>query len=342
MPPALLDGLLDDATLLTLLPPASPTAESTGRIGAAGPSPDDGPADDGLTDDGLLTARVAAAAEAHRVLVDDPATELLAGPLLVPTSLAEAVLRALRPNDHAVRLILVPDRGPGGETGLPDVAEQLHRLRVARNLFLDDDRTELVGVQVPLPSDAPAAGTVRAVVDALDFTVPAWLQLRPGPGWLDALAVLAEDGAEGVAAAGAGPDALPDDALAALLRAVVDRELTVRIVGGPLPVLRPAPGQVPGGHVTGRQVPGGHVTGGGPHGLLNVLCAVRAALNGAEPADLAGILAATDPAPLLSALRRMSDADAMVVRAFLAAVPTSPVAATVADLTGLGLLPTEP
>jgi hypothetical protein len=304
--PALLDLLLDDAALLTVPADAGNADARNARAGKDA--------------EGVA---VAAVVDRHRVLLDGPATEQLVGPLLVPAGRAEDVVLALQPSDHAMRLLLVPDHPSGATPTSADVAEQLQELRAARNLFLDDDRAEVVGIHVPLPAEVPAPDAVRAVIDALDFTVPAWLQPVPRPGWLDALAVLAEDGAEGVAATGAGPLALSDTDLAALLRTVVDHELTVRIVGGPLPLIRES------------------VETTGPHGALNVICAVRAALNGAEAPELAGILATTHAAGLLSAVRRMSDADSVVVRAFLAAVPAAPVEGAVAGLAALALLATE-
>jgi hypothetical protein len=314
--------------------------------------PGSGPASaallDGLLDDAVLldvpldVPLVAAAVARHRALRDRADGELLTGPLLVPAGLAEAVAGSLRPGEHPLRVLLVPDPPAAGRSGrdpaAPDVArvsEQLEALRQARNLFLDDDGIELVGVQVSLPRDLPAADGARAVVDALDFTAPAWLELDPGlAGAGQALAVLAEDGAEGLALAAGGAHRLPAGSLAAGLRAAVDREVTVRAVGGPLPWIRPADPST-----TGSSAPGS--TTAVPHGVLNLLCAVRAALNGAEVEQLTAILTATAPGPLLSAVRRMSGADAVVVRAFLAAVPVAPVAGALDELARLGLLPTD-
>ena len=72
-----------------------------------------------------------------------------------------------------------------------------------------------------------------------------------------------------------------------------------------------------------------------------MLCAVRAALNGAEPPALAAILAEPDAAPLTSALRRMSEADAAVARGFCVAVQVDDVAAMVGQWVQRGLLTPE-
>jgi hypothetical protein len=100
----------------------------------------------------------------------------------------------------------------------------------------------------------------------------------------------------------------------------VDADLAFRLGGDDVPTLT-------------RQDPEGP-----RYGLLNVLCAVRAALNGAEVAALSGILAEPTPAPLTSALRRMSEADAAVTRGFLAGVQVRDVTEAVAGLVGLALL----
>ncbi|HET9657622.1 MAG TPA: hypothetical protein VFP72_19885 [Kineosporiaceae bacterium] len=286
--PALLEALFDDAALLAV------------------PEPD-------------LTASL----DRHRRLRAEPAGELLLGPLLVPAGRVEALTQALLPGDHALPVVLVPDPGPG-PAGPREAVAQLAALRTARYLLLDDDRVQPVGVVVALPGGTDPGAAARAVVDALDFTVPAWLRPAPGDDGAGLLEVLAEDGAEGLALPAAGPDALPDRLLAALLRAAVDRELTIRATGGPLPLLRPPAG----------------VATDGP-GALNLLCAVRAALNGAETAELTEILVAVEPGPLLSAVRGMSDADAAVVRAFLAAVPLAPIASALVELDDLALLPAD-
>ena len=72
--------------------------------------------------------------------------------------------------------------------------------------------------------------------------------------------------------------------------------------------------------------------------LLNLLCATRAALNGAETADLAIILAEPEIAPLASAARRMSEADAAIVRAFLPTISGPSIRDMVESLEAEGLI----
>jgi dihydroxyacetone kinase DhaKLM complex PTS-EIIA-like component DhaM len=177
-------------------------------------------------------------------------------------------------------------------------------LREARNRLLDDDRLELTGVHVPLPPGV----AVPDLLAELDFTVPAWVEVPPVAGWRDAVAALAADGAERLALR-LPPEGGPTAGVAEMLREAVDRDLTLRITGG---TTAPA--------------------------VLAALCAVRAALNGAEPPEIAAILAERTTAPLAAALRRMSDADAAVARVFLDAVVVDDARGAVDDLVALGLV----
>jgi hypothetical protein len=233
------------------------------------------------------------------------------GPLLVPGPAAPALAAALTDGDLGLRVVVVADGHPGNP---------LAELRDAR-AALTDSRAELVGVHLPLPAGDDPAQAARAALVALDLTQPAWLVIPNRPGWQGALDVLAADGAECAAArldgqAGFGSD----EALAGFLRLAIDRDLTFALAAADLPVVR-----------TDDQ------SGVARHGLLNILCTVRAALNGADLEELTPILAECDHAPLCSALRRMSDADAAVARAFLAAV-SARVGSTVDELHGLGLI----
>ena len=74
------------------------------------------------------------------------------------------------------------------------------------------------------------------------------------------------------------------------------------------------------------------------HGLLNVLAAVRWALNGEEVDELVPILAERDPAVLVPQVVRMSAADAAIVRAFFTAYGCCEVTDPLGELTTLGLI----
>ena len=209
--------------------------------------------------------------------------------MLIPGPGAAELAGALSDGDLGLRVALVG--GPGPDTGA---------LRLAR-AALEGTRAEVVGIYLPLPPGEPQAAA-RTVLEELEASVPVWLELPNRPGWPAALDVLATDGAECASLRLDGPEgfgAEPD--LAAVLRLAIDRDVTFAVTAAALPAVRVDD----------------QVTGVARHGLLNVLCAVRAALNGAEEEEMVPVLAERDPAPLCSALRRMSDADAAVTRAFL-------------------------
>jgi hypothetical protein len=248
----------------------------------------------------------------------------LVGPLLVPASGTVALQEQLAPGDHGLRIVLTAEPGPGDPAGLLG-------LRAARDRLLDDDRVELTGVHLPLPRSWTPDADVHDLLGELDFTVPAWVEVAPAAGWRAALDALATDGAErlGVRLAQAGgaqddgaqdgqDGTSPDDdlAVAEILRAAVDRDLSLRVTGS---------GAEPVPTVAG----------------LAALCAVRAALNGAGAPEIAAILTERTPAPLAAALRRMSDADAAVARAFLDAVVVPDAEQAARDLSALGLVVPE-
>jgi hypothetical protein len=284
----LVDGLLADVV------PAPGPGPAGGSVG--------GPADGGDT---VAFARplVADAVAAHR---DHRAAWYgdLLGPMRVPTSAVADVVAALIPRDHALPVTLVPSAA-----GSPDPLAELH---AARALLIDDDRVQLVGVELPLPLAAEPALAARAALAALNVSVPAWFVVPPDTAWLPALDVLAEDGAESVALH-VGADVA---GAAAVLRRAVDLDVAVAVTAGALPVVTDASGC----------------------GLLNLLCGVRAALNGASPAEVTAVLACERPEPLCSAARRMSEADAAVVRAFLPVVTTPSVREAVAELESMSLI----
>jgi hypothetical protein len=72
--------------------------------------------------------------------------------------------------------------------------------------------------------------------------------------------------------------------------------------------------------------------------LLAALCAVRAALDGADAGQLAGVLVEQDVTPLADALRRTGDADAVGIRGLLDGVVVVDVEQTARDLAALGLV----
>jgi hypothetical protein len=235
----------------------------------------------------------------------------LVGALRVPVPATEDVIYALHASDAGLPLVLVAGAAPDGD----DMA-LLEELRRARFQLLDNHRVELTGVELPLagPGAGSPADRARIMLDSLDFTVPAWFSCPAEPGWEEAFGVLAEDGAESVALALPGPSGAAG--LAAAMRVLIDRDLPYALTSGL----------------------SGLVTDEAGFGLLNALGATRAALNGAEADEMAVILAETRIEPLASAVRRMSEADAATVRAFLPVLVPPSIRETIAALEGEGLI----
>jgi len=231
----------------------------------------------------------------------------LVGPMRVPVPATEQVIYALHASDAGLPVVLV------AEPGQDDLAV-LEGLRRARFQLLDNHRVELAAVELPFAGKeaGPVAERARVMLDSLDFTVPAWFSVPAEPGWEPAFDVLAADGAENVALHLSGTAA----DTAAAIRALIDRDLSFAVAGG----------------VSGL------VTDPSGFGLLNVLCATRAALNGAEPPEMTAVLAETTIAPLASAARRMSEADAATARAFLPAVTPPSIRDMVRALQAEGLI----
>jgi hypothetical protein len=301
--------------------PALPGSSHLAGSGAAEPGVLDGLLDDGSAPAGVP---IEASLSTHRTLLDGPHRDLL-GPLVVPARDAAGLRDALTSSDMGLKILLDAGsaRSQAGSVAAPPPGDPLDALRDARTALLDEDRVEVVGARLPLPPIDDPARAATALLAALDISVPAWITVPAGPQAAGALEILARDGAESITldpGTGTGAE------LAGLLRRAVDLDLTFRATV-------PATAAAHGGRSGAGLVGDGHAPG-----ALNLLCAVRAALNGAEEPDLERILAEQQPDPLLSAIRRMSPADGAVARAFLVGVSVPDAAAAVAELDGFGLL----
>lgn len=115
--------------------------------------------------------------------------------------------------------------------------------------------------------------------------------------------------------------AWPDEReLATFIRTAIDHDLGFKLTGGLHHVLRGEPGGEP------------------QHGLLNVLAAVRWALNGEDVDELVPLLAERSPTELVSMITRMSAADAAIVRAFFTAYGCCEVTDPIGELAQLKLI----
>ena len=239
---------------------------------------------------------------------------LVLGPFLAPVSRLGDLLDALdaERTSEPLDLVLVAD------TGLVEAAE-------ARAVLLDDDRVELLGLQVALPADGPLGQAARLTLDTLDFALSAAIEVPRSVGWRDAFDVLAHDGAERARLRTGGPTASahPTEAeLADLLVEVVRRRLAFTLAAGQHHALRNTDPD----------------TGFEQHGFVNVLAATAAALDGADATTLATLLAERDGVPLLE---RLATADPAAVRRLFTSFGSCSISDPVADLRGLGMLDEE-
>ena len=226
------------------------------------------------------------------------------GPLLVPASAAGELVSLL---DGAPLRVGVIGR-PG--VAAADVAAAVSLLRSAPGV-------EVAGVELGWAADWRAT----------DFAdLPRTLEVPRGPEQAVAIADLASDASDAVVLqaklrTGATDTwAWPDETeLATFIRDTIDHDLGFKLTGGLHHVVR-------GTHDGEEQ-----------HGLLNVLAAVRWALNGEEVGELVPLLAERDPAVLVPQVTRMSAADAAIVRAFFTAYGCCEVTDPLGELTTLGL-----
>ena len=239
---------------------------------------------------------------------------LVVGPFLVTASRLGEVLDALdaHPSSDPLDLVLVAD------TGLVEAAE-------ARSVLLDDDRVQLVGLEVTLPTDGPLGDSARLTLDTLDFALPAAIEIPRAAGWRDALAVIAVDGAERAKFRTGGPSAAhhPSEVeLADVVLACVRGGVAFKLTAGL--------------HRAVRRT--AEDTGFEEHGFLNVLAATARAIAGDDPASVAAVLGRRDAAELLAIL---ADANPREVRRRFTSFGSCSISDPVSDLRSLGLIEVE-
>jgi hypothetical protein len=237
----------------------------------------------------------------------------LVGPLLVPADrlvdLAEIVAAQLLPSRLGVGVI--------ASLG-PEAA--VEALRSAATI----SAVQVTGVELPLDTTVDVGADwarLGADVRAVWWEVDRGQDVR---GQLDRLAAAGGRlGGAKLRTGGASPAAVPTPAeVAAFLRHAIDVDLTFKLTAGLHHAVRATD----------------PATGLEQHGLLNVLCAIKAALNGAEEDELETVLAERDPAVLVERSNGMSEADASVARAFWSSFGCCGVTDPIDDLVALGLL----
>ncbi|MBU2663224.1 hypothetical protein KOI35_06850 [Actinoplanes bogorensis] len=232
----------------------------------------------------------------------------LLGPLLLPASLIGADLRA---DDLPVALV--------GDVSMGAVPVAVEKLRAAGG------RVQHLEAAVARRGEDPQPGLADLRGLAERDGLPVFAEIPLSWGLLGALDTVAEARGAGVRMApkfrvgGLAAELFPTPVeLAAVLCACRDRELPFRLAAGLRHAIR---------HTDPE-------TGFTHHGFLNVLAASVSATDGAEVAEVAEVLAATHPVPLVEACRaRRSDPRPMFV-GFGAANVVEPLT----ELVRLGLI----
>jgi hypothetical protein len=253
----------------------------------------------------------------------------LLGPLVVrdaDLSRLEDLVPAAAPGE-ALRLAVVVSGGAGA-------------LEPAVTWAARGEHLDLVAVEVAVrESDAgDLAPNARRIVTAVDSLISSGLLdedvavyvepprlhgAQPSASWLAALdEVAATDHRLKLRTGGLDPDTVPTaDELATCIGAALDRELTFKCTAGLHRAVR---------HRDAH-------TGVDEHGFLNVLLATRASLDGAGPADVAGVLEERDTAAVTGSL----SPDALTsARRWFTSFGSCSVAEPLQDLASLGLLET--
>jgi hypothetical protein len=237
----------------------------------------------------------------------------LVGPFLCPTSRVAEMIGELGRGEDPLPVVLLADEGMLG-------------VDKAHHLVMDDDRIEVVGLEVALPRDGDPQLFARHVLAALTYSVPAAIEVPVVPGWQGALDVLAEDGAERAkfrAGAPAEADVPSPALLAELIVAAVQRRLPFKLTAGLHHALRTAD----------------PVTGLTQHGFLNALAATALALNGADLPAVTAVLESTEAAHVIGQLRTCRPAE---VRRWFTSFGTCSLGEPIQDLLDLGLLAQQP
>jgi hypothetical protein len=239
----------------------------------------------------------------------------LVGPLLVSAAQVPVLLELLAPQSLPSPLLV----GVVAPEGMEQAQTAVHAARSARAV-------EIVAVELPLAAvdDVSRAWSeLGAGQRAVWWEVDRAGYLREQLGRLAGAAKTAGPGGAKLRTGGADAAAFPTEAeVAAFLRHAIDVELTFKLTAGLHHAVRSTD----------------PATGLEQHGVLNLLCAIKAALNGAEEDELEGVLAERDPAPLITRTHGMSAADASVIRAFWSSFGCCGVTEPIQELVALGLV----
>ncbi|GAB3495338.1 hypothetical protein [Nocardiopsis coralliicola] len=250
---------------------------------------------------------------AHRAHTAGPRAALV-GPLVLPVAALEPLAELLSPAEPPLDLVLT---APGGPDTLPAALEEADRLGA-----------DLRAVEIAVP-DGMSAAELPTALDRALATAPGstgvYVEVPRDDRRTGILAALAETGRRAkFRTGGIRADLYPDEAeLAGGIAAAAAAGIPFKATAG----LH---------HAVRNTAPD---TGFEQHGFLNLLLAAEAAADGAEPGDLAALLAERDAAALARRAGALSAERAAAARAAFASYGTCSITEPLGELVDLGLLP---
>lgn len=273
----------------------------------------------GLLDDAATfppgNAAVGDAVQAREMYAEAWFAELL-GAVVVRADRVDGLLAALAETGVAARMqapLPVTVTVPDGLTGVGEAVRAARRPALAA-----------VGFEVPLGAGHADAEVLRTVRMQVPAGAQVFVELS---GHVDAAVALPELARAGVRAklrtGGTSAAAFPPvDAVARFVHAAVAARVPFKATAGLHNALRHRDED----------------TGFTHHGFLNLLAATAAAQHGADLADVARLVAASEPEPVLEVLQGLDDGQAAAVREAFVGFGTCSTVEPVEDLAGLGLL----
>ena len=300
----------------------------TATTGAAADQPAERALFEGLVDDAAVfppgNAPLAEALRLHREHRGSGYAAFV-GPLLVPATAAAELVSLAAQGDWPQGGSPQGDRVHGDPVQVSVIGRpgtEAGEVVAAVQLLQASGSVEVVGAELAWTPDWRDAGLA---VRRLTLEVPR------GDAQVDAVADVGRDASDSVAVqakfrTGATPSwPWPDEReLASFIRTTIDHDLGFKLTGGLHHAVRTS--------VADDALQPEH------HGLLNVLTAVRWALNGEDVDELVPLLSERDPAVLVPQVTRMSIADAAIVRAFFTAYGCCRVTDPIGELSALNLI----
>jgi hypothetical protein len=238
------------------------------------------------------------------------------GPFLCPASRIPELTTQLDDDAPELGVAVIVDTGTGG-------------LGEAVDTVAADQRLTLRGLEVPLRGE-PLRDAARRTAAALDAALggpeddaPSYIEIPRTDGWRDALEIVAESGYRAkLRTGGPSPDAFPSEGdVARFIVACLELDVPFKFTAG----LH---------HAVRRTNPDGRQE----HGFLNALLAVATALDGADVATIAQVLAQRESAALVERADSLPAERASSVRAWFGSYGSCSVNEPIDDLLDLKLI----